>query len=92
MTMTNVFQNFVAYVGVSDTLIEQATKEELAEVTRVLALHLGHCRTYGDVPIEESIELLKTEKVTDDMARVLASGFGALVEVLKALGPSGVEH
>jgi len=33
-----------------------------------------------------------TEKLTDDMARVLASGFGALVEVLKALGPSGVEH
>ena len=93
MTITNDFQDFVAYVGVSDTLIEQATKEELAEVTRVLALHPGYYRTrYGDVPIEESIELLATEKVTDDMARVLASGFGALVEVLKALGPSGVEH
>jgi hypothetical protein len=91
--MNEDFQNFVTYLGASDALLEQATKEELAEVTRVLALHLGHYRTrYGDVPIEESIELLKTEKVTDDMARVLASGFGALVEVLKALGPSGVEH
>ena len=59
----------------------------------MLALHLGRYRTrFGDVPIEESMELLATEKVTDDMARVLAIGFGALVEVLKALGPSGVEH
>jgi hypothetical protein len=37
------------------------------------------------MPIEETIDLLATEKVTDDMARVLASGFGALLEVLKAL-------
>ncbi len=92
-TMTNDFQDFVTYLGVSDALLEQASKEEIAEVTRVLALHLGHYRTrYGDVPIEESIELLKTEKVTDDMARVLASGFGALVEVLKVMGAPGVEH
>ena len=91
--MNEDFQKFVTYLGVSDALLEQASKEELAEVTRVLALHLEHYRTrYGDVPIEESIELLKTEKVTDDMARVLASGFGALVEVLKALGTPEVEH
>jgi hypothetical protein len=56
-------------------------------------LHVGHYRThYGDVPIGESIEPLATENVTDDMARVLASGFGALVEVLKAIGPQEVEH
>jgi hypothetical protein len=32
------------------------------------------------------LELLATEKVTDEMAKTLASGFEALVEVLKALG------
>ena len=59
----------------------------------MLALHPGHYRTrYRDVPIEELIELLATEKVTDDMARVLASGFGALVEVLKAMGAPNVKH
>ncbi len=42
--MNEDFQNFVAYVGVSDTLIEQATKEEIAEVARVLALHVAHYR------------------------------------------------
>ena len=42
--MTEDFQRFVAYVGVSDTLIEQATKEEIAEVVRVLALHVAQYR------------------------------------------------
>ena len=91
--MTNDFQNFVAYLGVSDKLIEQATKEEVAEVARVLALHVAHYRQrYGDVSIEESLELLRTEKVTDEMAKTLADGFGVLVEVLKALGAPAGEH
>ena len=51
--MNENFQTFVACLQASDALLEQATKEELAEVARVLALHVGHYRTrYGDVPIE----------------------------------------
>ena len=93
LTMTNDFQNFVTYLGVSDTLIEQATKEEVAEVARVLALHVAHYRQrYGDVSIEESLELLRTEKVSDEMAKVLADGFGVLVEVLKALGTPAADR
>ena len=38
----------MTYLGVSDTLIAQATKEEVAEVARVLALHVAHYRQrYG---------------------------------------------
>ncbi len=93
MTMTNDFQNFVTYLGVSDTLIEQATKEEVAEVARVLALHVAHYRQrYGDVSIEESLEMLRTETVSDEMAKTLADGFGVLIEVLKALGTPQGEH
>ena len=89
--MTEDFQRFGAYLKTSDLLLELASKEEIAEVARVLALHVGHYRTrYGDVPITESLQLLATEKVTDEMAVTLASGFEALVEVLKALGsPKG---
>ena len=91
--MTADFQNFVTYLGVSDTLIEQASKEEIAEVARVLALHVAHYRQrYGDVSIEESLELLRTEKVTDEMAKTLSDGFGVLVEVLKALATPEGEH
>jgi hypothetical protein len=47
---------------------------------------------HGDMSIEESLEMLRTEKVSDEMAKTLADGFGVLVEVLKALGTPEGEH
>jgi hypothetical protein len=91
--MNEDFQNFVTYLGVSDTLIEQATKDEVAEVARVLALHVAHYRQrFGDVSIEESLKMLRTETVSDEMAKTLADGFGVLLEVLKALGAPAETH
>ncbi len=64
--MNDDFQRFAAYLKVSDELLEQASKEEIAEVARVLALHAGHYRTrYGRVPISESQEKLRTETHVD---------------------------
>ena len=83
----------MVYLVALDGLIKQATKEEIAEVARVLALHVAHYRQrYGDVSIEESLEMLRTEKVSDEMAKVLADEFGVLVKVLKALGTPKGEH
>jgi len=39
---------------------------------------------YRDVSISDSLELLATETVSDEMAKTLADGFGVLVKVLKA--------
>ena len=57
----------------------------------MLALHVAHYRQRcGDVSIEESLEMLRTETIIDEQANVLADGFGVLVGVLKALGtPEG---
>ena len=53
----------------------------------MLSLHVAHYRQrYGNVSIEESLEMLRTEKVSDEMAKTLADGFGVLIEVRKALG------
>ena len=38
---------------------------------------------YGDVSIEESLEMLRTARISDEQAKVLADEFGAFVEVLK---------
>ena len=91
--MNEDFQNFVAYLGVSDTLIEQATKVEIAEVARILALHVAHYRQrYGDVSVEELLEMLCTDTLSDEQAKVLAHGFRVLVEVPTALGASQRTH
>jgi hypothetical protein len=44
------------------------------------------------VSIEESLDMLRTEKVSDEQAKTLADGFGVLIEVLKALGTPKGEH
>jgi hypothetical protein len=74
-----------------DALIWQASKEELAEVGRVLALKVGHCRIrFKGVPISKSLELLTIENVADDMATTSASSCETSVKVLKAPGsPQG---
>ena len=91
--MTSEIQRFIDLLQASDTLIEQATKEDVAEVARVLALHVAHYRRrYGDISVDESLALLKIEKLDDDTAGSLADGFGVLVEVLKALGTPEGEH
>ena len=65
----------------------------MAEVARVLALHVAHYRRrFGDIPVDESLTLLKIEKLDDDTARNLADGFEVLTEVLKALGSPEGEH
>ncbi len=91
--MTDDITEVATYPAASDALLEQATKEEIAEVARVLALRLAHYRQrYGDVSVEKSLEMLRTEKISDEMAKVLADGFGVLVEVLKSLATPEGEH
>ena len=41
---------------------------------------------------DSAIFMLRTERVSDEQAKVLADGFGVLVEVLKALGTPEGEH
>ena len=63
----------------------------IATVEHPTMIHVAHYRTrYGDVSFEESLKMLRTERVSDEQAKVLANGLGVLIEVLKALGtPEG---
>ena len=91
--MSKAIEKFADYLKTSDALLEQASKEEIADTARVLAFHLGHYRTrYGDIPTTESLDQLSVDRITDEMAVPLASGFEALIQVLKAMGSPEGEH
>ena len=49
-------------------------------------------RGAGTLSFGESLETLRTKRVSDEMAKILADGFGVLVEVLKVMGAPKVEH
>ncbi len=65
----------------------------IATVEHQTMIHVAHYRQrYGDVSIEESLEMLRTERISDEMAKTLEYGFGVFVLVLKALGtPEGTQ-
>jgi hypothetical protein len=93
--MSQAFERFAAYLKISDQLIEQASKEEVAEVARVLALHVAHYQTkHGAIPVEESLQLMLTETIGDDQAKALADAgmsrqLGAEFVACKPLRPAG---
>ena len=84
--MSQDFERFATYLKVSDRLIEDATKEEIAETARVLALHLAHYQTkYEPIPVQDSLKLMLTETIDDSQAAALADGFEVLIEVIRAV-------
>ena len=80
------YQEFLQYLKVSDNLIEQSSKDLVAETARVLALMVaGYQARFGEIPVEESLRLLRVEALSDEDARMLASGLQTLMGVLGAL-------
>ena len=49
-------EDFVSYTRLADDLIEQASKAQLADVARLLALNIGwYHERHGDVPQDEPL-------------------------------------
>jgi hypothetical protein len=91
--MTEAFERFAALLKVSDSMLEDASREDLAECCRILALNVAHYRSrFGDLPLEESLNLLATETIDDDQARWLADGLETIVGVLGMLQKQHTEH
>lgn len=75
--------SFQQYYKLADILIEQASKEQLAECARLLALNLAHYQgLYGDVPLDATLAILDASEPNDDQAMLLGGGMEVLVGVL----------
>ena len=92
--MSPEVERFLACLKISDELVQQASKGELADLARVLALNIAQYRTqFGDIPVGESLKLLlDTQTLGDDQAKALADGFEVLITVMKALATPSGEH
>ena len=83
--------SFQQYYKLADVLIELASKEQLAECARLLALNLAHYQgLYGEVPLDEVLAALDASEPNDDQEKLLADGMvnlvGVLGNVLSGLG------
>lgn len=84
MDATNpTFQEFQAYWRLSEEMIADITKEDLAEVARILAMQAAHlARKHGELQLPDLQHLLSATRVDDDNIGLLRDGTEALVGVM----------
>jgi hypothetical protein len=90
---SRIFDEFRAYWQLSEELIADASKEDLAEVARILAMQAAHyARKYGEMQLPDLAHLLSTTSPDDENVGLLRDGTEALVGVLAMVtGVGGVD-
>jgi len=87
--------NFIPFAHLADDLMGKATKDQLADAARLLALNIGwYHQRYGDVPQEDLLAMVRAEALTEDGKRLLLHGMQNLVSALAdvmGLGEDGEE-
>ena len=75
--------DFQQYYRLADVLIEQASKEQLAECARLLALNLAHYQgRFGEMPLEDTLAILDATEPNDKQEMLLRDGMEILVGLL----------
>ena len=71
------------YYTLADRLIDQSSKEELAECARLLALNLAHYQgKYGELPLDETLAMLDATEPNEAQIVMLVRGMENLVGLL----------
>ncbi|SEP42830.1 hypothetical protein [Nitrosovibrio sp. Nv6] len=74
---------FEQYYKLADTLVERATKEQVAEGARLLALNVAHYQIkHGDIPLDETLAMIDAAEPSDEQLKLLVQGMENLVGVL----------
>lgn len=69
-----------AHFELAEQLIAGASKEDIAEAARLLAMNLAHYRLrYEDLPLENFVDMMQAQSVDAETAKVLAAGMEQLV-------------
>jgi hypothetical protein len=76
---------FEQYYQLTDTLIEQSTKEQLAESVRLLALNIAHHEIRHGEIADETLSLMDAVEPSPDQSKLLVRGMENLVGVLRII-------
>ncbi len=89
--MSEQFERFSACLSLSDQLVEEASKKEIAAVARVLALLVAHYRKrYTPIPLQDSLLMMIVPAIDDERATMLADGVEVLIDAIRAVAiPAG---
>lgn len=84
-----VFQEFCGYWQLSEEMITKASKDDLAETARILAMQCAHMRMQGAQELPDLSRLLSTDALDDESIALLRDGAEAFVGVLATVSNGG---
>lgn len=71
------------YYNLADQLVEKASKNDIAETAKLLALNLAHYKMkYGELPLNETLAIININKPNAEQINMLASGMEDFIGVL----------
>lgn len=71
------------YFKVTDQLIDQASKESIAECARLLAFNVAHYQSiYGELPLDDTLAMISMDKPNNEQVELMIKGLEILVGVL----------
>jgi hypothetical protein len=74
---------FEQYNKLAIQLIEQSSKDQLAECAQLLVMNLAHYQgKYGEIPLEETLATLGAGEPNNEQAKMLGDGLAIFVGVL----------
>ena len=89
----NRLAHFKELYYLADKLIGELTKDQLAEVTRLLALHVArYAQRYGNIPSTNVMDLLGVVEPTEQQAELMHDGMEVLVGYLGTVREMGEER
>lgn len=91
MSESKAFHRLRQFMRLTDKMVDDGSKNQIAEAARILALQIGHYqRKFGALPIDETMQLLNTAALTEEQAGWVADGLEILTAVI-AIAPNDDE-
>jgi hypothetical protein len=88
-----VFREFLGYWQLSEEMIFKASKEDLAETARILAMQAAHMtRKYGEQQLPDLAHLLSASTLDDESMALLRDGAEAFVGVLATVSSGTLDE
>ena len=88
-----VFQEFIGYWRLSEEMIAKASKDDLAETARILAMQAAHMtRKYGEQQLPDLAQLLSASTLDEESVALLRDGTGAFVGVLATVSSGTLDE
>jgi hypothetical protein len=86
-------QRLLQYMKLTDRMIEDASKEKLAEVLRIFALEIAQYQAkFGVLPTDEAISLLRTEHLSEAQTAWVADGLENIAATLASISDGDPEN